>query len=124
MGCVPPRAQAARMSSTSPPGTRSSPPRARSRRLPASVEKIYTTSTALLRFGATGTLTTKVLGSGSLDAVGGWHGTLYLRGGGDPTFGSASYDRFAYGAGATMQRLVANLIARVGHHVRPRLDRR
>jgi D-alanyl-D-alanine carboxypeptidase/D-alanyl-D-alanine-endopeptidase (penicillin-binding protein 4) len=83
-------------------------------RLPASVEKIYTTSTALLRFGANGNLTTKVLGSGSFDAGGGWHGTLYLKGGGDPTFGSASYDRFAYGAGATLQRLVADLIRESG----------
>jgi serine-type D-Ala-D-Ala carboxypeptidase/endopeptidase (penicillin-binding protein 4) len=83
-------------------------------RLPASVEKLYTTTTALLRFGAGATLTTKVLGAGTLDAKGGWHGTLYLKGGGDPTFGSASYDRNAYGAGATMQRLVAELIHKTG----------
>ncbi len=83
-------------------------------RLPASVEKIYTTTTALLRFGPAATLTTNVLGVGTLDANGGWHGTLYLKGGGDPTFGSASYDQFAYGAGATMQRLVANLIRQTG----------
>jgi serine-type D-Ala-D-Ala carboxypeptidase/endopeptidase (penicillin-binding protein 4) len=83
-------------------------------RLPASVEKLYTTTTALLRFGAGATLTTKVLGAGTLDANGGWHGTLYLKGGGDPTFGSASYDRNAYGAGATMQRLVAELIHKTG----------
>ena len=78
--------------------------------LPASVEKIYTTSTALLRFGPSATLTTRLLGVGHLDSGGGWHGTLYLKGGGDPTFGSAHYDRFAYGAGATMQRLVTNLV--------------
>jgi len=83
-------------------------------RLPASVEKVYTTSTALLRFGPTATLSTAVLGRGSLDRHGGWHGTLFLRGGGDPTFGSASYDRYAYGTGATMQRLVSNLIKRTG----------
>ena len=34
-------------------------------RLPASVEKLYTTATALLRFGPNGTLTTNVLGVGS-----------------------------------------------------------
>jgi D-alanyl-D-alanine carboxypeptidase/D-alanyl-D-alanine-endopeptidase (penicillin-binding protein 4) len=83
-------------------------------RMPASVEKLYTTSTALIRFGANGTLTTSVLGSGSIDPAGTWHGTLYLQGGGDPTFGSAGFDRFAYGAGATMQRLVANLIRSTG----------
>ena len=83
-------------------------------RLPASVEKLYTTSTALLRFGPSATLTTSVLGIGALDSAGGWHGTLYLKGGGDPTFGSASFDQLQYGTGATMQRLVANLISKTG----------
>jgi serine-type D-Ala-D-Ala carboxypeptidase/endopeptidase (penicillin-binding protein 4) len=82
-------------------------------RLPASVEKVYTTSTALLRFGPNARLSTSVLGSGSL-AGGTWRGTLYLKGGGDPTFGSQSYDRYAYGSGATMQQLVANLIGSTG----------
>ncbi len=83
-------------------------------RLPASVEKLYTTSTALLRFGPNANLVTRILGSGTTDAHGGWHGSLYLRGGGDPTFGSSSYDNFAYGTGATMQRLVANLVRQAG----------
>ena len=52
--------------------------------LPASVEKLYTTSTALLRFGPNTTLTTQLLGSGS-STGGTWHGTLVLRGAGDPT---------------------------------------
>lgn len=78
-------------------------------RLPASVQKLYTTSTALLRFGPTATLSTNVLGSGWLDAQGVWHGVLYLKGGGDPTFGSQSFDHTAYGTGATIQRLVSNL---------------
>jgi D-alanyl-D-alanine carboxypeptidase/D-alanyl-D-alanine-endopeptidase (penicillin-binding protein 4) len=81
--------------------------------LPASVEKLYTTSTALLRFGPNATLTTQLLGSGSL-ANGTWHGTLVLRGGGDPTFGSASFDQTNYGRGATMQTLVRNLIRATG----------
>jgi len=83
-------------------------------RLPASVEKVYTTSTALLRFGPNARLTTQVLGVGSVDPEGGWHGTLYLKGGGDPTFGSRSFDRSAYRTGATMQQLVANLIRTTG----------
>lgn len=83
-------------------------------RMPASVEKLYTTSTALERFGATATLTTTVGGMGSLDDSGVFHGTLYLVGGGDPTFGAASFDRSAYGSGATMQRLVSNLIRATG----------
>lgn len=80
-------------------------------RLPASVEKIYTTSTALLEFGPTATLTTSILGSGSVDPAGVWHGTLYLKGGGDPTFGSGSFDLGWYGTGATMHQLVSNLLA-------------
>jgi D-alanyl-D-alanine carboxypeptidase/D-alanyl-D-alanine-endopeptidase (penicillin-binding protein 4) len=82
-------------------------------RMPASVEKLYTTTTALLDFGPQATLTTSVLGVGSLDTAGIWHGTLYLKGGGDPTFGSVSFDRAAYGTGATMRQLVANLLGAV-----------
>jgi D-alanyl-D-alanine carboxypeptidase/D-alanyl-D-alanine-endopeptidase (penicillin-binding protein 4) len=81
--------------------------------LPASVEKLYTTSTALLRLGPNATLTTQLLGSGSV-AGGTWHGTLVLRGGGDPTFGSASFDQANYGRGATIQKLVRNLIRVTG----------
>jgi D-alanyl-D-alanine carboxypeptidase/D-alanyl-D-alanine-endopeptidase (penicillin-binding protein 4) len=82
---------------------------ARTPRMPASVEKLYTTSTALLRLGPRATLTTTIFGSGSLDGRGRWRGTLYIKGGGDPTFGSASFDSYAYGTGATIQRLVHNL---------------
>jgi D-alanyl-D-alanine carboxypeptidase/D-alanyl-D-alanine-endopeptidase (penicillin-binding protein 4) len=82
-------------------------------RLPASVEKLYTTTTALMRFGPNASLTTSVLGDGQQDG-GTFTGTLYLRGGGDPTFGSAGFDRASYGAGATMQRLVANLVRATG----------
>jgi D-alanyl-D-alanine carboxypeptidase/D-alanyl-D-alanine-endopeptidase (penicillin-binding protein 4) len=79
-------------------------------RLPASVEKLYTTSTALLRFGPAATLTTGVWGLGSLDpSTETWNGILYLKGGGDPTFGSAGFDRLAYGTGATVQRLASTL---------------
>ena len=39
-------------------------------RLPASVEKIYTTSTALLRLGPTATFTTSILGDGLAGSVG------------------------------------------------------
>ncbi|MGH2929807.1 MAG: D-alanyl-D-alanine carboxypeptidase, partial [Solirubrobacteraceae bacterium] len=82
-------------------------------RLPASVEKLYTTTTALQRFGPNATLTTSVLGVGHL-RDGTYTGTLYLRGGGDPSFGSATFDRGAYGTGATIQQLVANLVSTTG----------
>jgi serine-type D-Ala-D-Ala carboxypeptidase/endopeptidase (penicillin-binding protein 4) len=84
-------------------------------RLPASVEKLYTTSTALLRYGPRATLTTSVLGTGSLDSTGVWQGSLYLKGGGDPTFGWAAFDQANYGgAGATVEGLVANLLRATG----------
>jgi D-alanyl-D-alanine carboxypeptidase/D-alanyl-D-alanine-endopeptidase (penicillin-binding protein 4) len=83
-------------------------------RLPASVEKLYTTSAALLRFGPNATLTTSILGRGTMAPGGAFDGTLYLRGGGDPTFGSASFDQSSYGGGATMQRLVENLVHQTG----------
>jgi D-alanyl-D-alanine carboxypeptidase/D-alanyl-D-alanine-endopeptidase (penicillin-binding protein 4) len=58
-------------------------------RPPASVEKLYTTSTALLRFGPDTTFATTVAGSGFLDPDGVWRGNVYLRGGGDPTLDGA-----------------------------------
>jgi D-alanyl-D-alanine carboxypeptidase/D-alanyl-D-alanine-endopeptidase (penicillin-binding protein 4) len=82
-------------------------------RLPASVEKLYTTSTALLRFGTGTRLSTQVLGAGQL-RNGTFVGTLYLRGGGDPTFGSAGFIHTSYGAGASVQQLVANFIGATG----------
>jgi serine-type D-Ala-D-Ala carboxypeptidase/endopeptidase (penicillin-binding protein 4) len=83
-------------------------------RLPASLEKIYTTSTALLRLGPTQTFTTSVLGTGSASPTGVWKGTLYLRGGGDPTFGSAGFDRAWYRTGATLHTLIGALLGSTG----------
>lgn len=74
-------------------------------RMPASVQKLYTTSTALLRMGPSAVLETSVLGTGRLGSAGTWHGTLYLRGGGDPTFGAGPFDRATYGTGASIQAL-------------------
>jgi D-alanyl-D-alanine carboxypeptidase/D-alanyl-D-alanine-endopeptidase (penicillin-binding protein 4) len=82
-------------------------------RLPASVEKLYTTSTVLLKFQPTATLNTDVLGVGQT-TDGTYTGTLFLRGGGDPTFGSAAFDNANYGTGATVETLAANLINSTG----------
>ena len=91
-------------------------------RIPASVNKLYTTSTALLRFGPDATLQTRVLGVGTLDDAGTWQGDLWLRGGGDPTFGSASFDRLAYGLGTSVSTLAARVraagIVRVSGRIR------
>jgi len=78
------------------------------RRVPASLEKLYTTSTALLRLGPRARLSTPVLGVGR--RVGAtWRGDLYLRGAGDFTFGSKSFVRHAYGTGSTVEILAASL---------------
>ena len=82
-------------------------------RILASNTKLFTSSAALARFGTDGTLGTEVLGDGELDDDGVWRGNLYLRGGGDPTFGSSTYTRRFYGGGATVQQL-AKLIDRAG----------
>jgi serine-type D-Ala-D-Ala carboxypeptidase/endopeptidase (penicillin-binding protein 4) len=79
-------------------------------RPPASVEKLYTATTALARMGASAHLSTAVLGTGRLAPGGIWEGNLYLRGGGDPTFGSASFIRAHYGGeGASVSALAAQL---------------
>jgi serine-type D-Ala-D-Ala carboxypeptidase/endopeptidase (penicillin-binding protein 4) len=55
-------------------------------RTPASVEKLYTTSTALTLYGPEGHLETRALGDVGVDPGGVLIGNLYLRGGGDPYF--------------------------------------
>ena len=71
--------------------------RASAKRPPASVEKLYTATTALERFGPTAQLSTTVLGTGQLGPNGVWEGDLYLHGGGDPTFGDSSFIHSHYG---------------------------
>jgi D-alanyl-D-alanine carboxypeptidase/D-alanyl-D-alanine-endopeptidase (penicillin-binding protein 4) len=78
-------------------------------RLPASVEKLYTTTAALLEFGPDQRFQTNVYGVGRLTPSGTFIGTLYLRGGGDPTFGSRNFDKVNYHAGATTQALAIDL---------------
>jgi serine-type D-Ala-D-Ala carboxypeptidase/endopeptidase (penicillin-binding protein 4) len=72
----------------------------------ASLMKLFTTSTALLRLGSDARLTTRVFATGMRTGTT-WTGNLYLRGGGDFTFGTASFDRGAYGGGSTVQSLAA-----------------
>lgn len=69
--------------------------RATTTRLPASVEKLYTTATALLRMGASATLDTRAVSDGDLDAGGVLRGDLALVGGGDPFFGDESAAKLA-----------------------------
>jgi D-alanyl-D-alanine carboxypeptidase/D-alanyl-D-alanine-endopeptidase (penicillin-binding protein 4) len=79
-------------------------------RPPASVEKIYTTVALMRIMGPQARLHTTVLGTGHL-GHGVWHGNLYLRGGGDPTFGDAGFNRiWEQGYGPTASQLVAQLV--------------
>ena len=82
-------------------------------RNPASVEKLYTLSTVLARFGLDGTLQTSIYGVGKLGSHGRFRGNLYLRGGGDPTFGDAAFIKQNYGTGTSVQALVKLLVANV-----------
>jgi D-alanyl-D-alanine carboxypeptidase/D-alanyl-D-alanine-endopeptidase (penicillin-binding protein 4) len=92
------------------------------RRPPASVEKLYTSVAALTQFGPNARFHTELRGTGRLGANGIWHGNLYLRGNGDPTFGSAAFNRtWELGHGSTSDALVAAIrragITRVDGHL-------
>jgi D-alanyl-D-alanine carboxypeptidase/D-alanyl-D-alanine-endopeptidase (penicillin-binding protein 4) len=82
--------------------------RSDAKRLAASVTKLYTTATALMRLGPRTRLSTRVLGTGRRDGET-WVGDLYLRGSGDFTFGTATFARRAYGSRASVERLAAAL---------------
>ncbi len=80
-------------------------------RPPASVEKLYTATTALALMGPTARLDTTVYGVGHMAPGGVWEGSLYLKGGGDPTFGSTSFIHSHYGGiGASVSALVSGLV--------------
>jgi D-alanyl-D-alanine carboxypeptidase/D-alanyl-D-alanine-endopeptidase (penicillin-binding protein 4) len=86
-------------------------------RNPASVEKLYTLTTALARFGLDGTLTTAVYAVGTLYPGGVFRGNLYLHGGGDPTFGDSAFIKEWYGGvGTTVGALAQKLIAAMHLH--------
>ena len=78
----------------------------------ASNMKMFTTATALGRFGPDTRIPTRVLASGTLDSRGVLHGDLYLEGGGDPALGTpAFYGRFLGGFGTNLFALKAQLRA-------------
>ncbi len=78
-------------------------------RVLASNTKLFTTAAALARFGSAGRLATTVRGEGNLEADGTWRGSLYLVGGGDPTFGSRSFGSRNYGGGGAVEDLAGAL---------------
>ena len=84
--------------------------RATTKRPPASVEKLFTSIAALSQLGPKTRFHTVVLGRGWLAPSGVWHGSLYLRGGGDPTFGSAAFNRvYEQGYGSNVSELVRQI---------------
>jgi D-alanyl-D-alanine carboxypeptidase/D-alanyl-D-alanine-endopeptidase (penicillin-binding protein 4) len=93
--------------------------RATATRPPASVEKLYTATAALFQMGPAARLTTSVYGVGQLAPGGIWEGSLYLRGGGDPTFGSSAFIAAHYGGlGASVLSLVTQIVKTQGiHHI-------
>lgn len=64
-------------------------------RIPASVEKLYTTAAALRRMGPRTRLNTDVVAAGTVDAEGRLDGDLFIRGGGDPTLGPSDIGALA-----------------------------
>jgi D-alanyl-D-alanine carboxypeptidase/D-alanyl-D-alanine-endopeptidase (penicillin-binding protein 4) len=86
--------------------------RPETKRPPASVEKLWTTTALAVKLGPDARLHTAILGRGSL-RHGLWHGDLYLRGGGDPTFGDPTFNHvWEQGYGPTANQLVAQLARR------------
>jgi serine-type D-Ala-D-Ala carboxypeptidase/endopeptidase (penicillin-binding protein 4) len=83
-------------------------------RAPASLEKLYTATTALELMGPSATLETTVLGTGHLGQHGRWEGNLYLHGGGDPTFGSSSFIAAHYGGVGSSVTTLAGLVRAAG----------
>jgi serine-type D-Ala-D-Ala carboxypeptidase/endopeptidase (penicillin-binding protein 4) len=84
----------------------------RNRRALASNMKLFTTATALARFGVDERIATRIFAVGRLDGRGTLHGSLYLKGGGDPALGSpAFYDTFMGGLGTNLFALTTRIRA-------------
>lgn len=75
----------------------------------ASNTKLFTSAAVLGRYGPNGSLATSLLGTGSLTTKGVWKGSLYLHGGGDPTFGSRAFARSTYGSDSSVETLADDL---------------
>jgi D-alanyl-D-alanine carboxypeptidase/D-alanyl-D-alanine-endopeptidase (penicillin-binding protein 4) len=78
----------------------------------ASNTKLFTTATALSRFGPEYRIVTKLLTDGSIGLNGVLRGSLYLQGAGDPALGVPSfYDRYGGGIGTNLLALGTQLRA-------------
>lgn len=78
----------------------------------ASNMKLFTTATALSKFGPEHRIATKVFRDGRVDADGVLHGSLYLQGGGDPTLGTPGfYNSYLAGLGTNLFALTPQIKA-------------
>jgi serine-type D-Ala-D-Ala carboxypeptidase/endopeptidase (penicillin-binding protein 4) len=76
----------------------------------ASNTKLFTTSTALAKLGPKATIPTRLLTDGTINAEGVLEGSLYLKGGGDPTLGTpAFYNSYLAGLGTNIFAFVPQL---------------
>ncbi len=78
--------------------------------MPASTQKLFTTVLAFERLGPWHQLTTDILRTGPVDAAGTLHGSLVLRGGGDPALNG----RFLGGSPEAPVRALAEMVANAG----------
>jgi D-alanyl-D-alanine carboxypeptidase/D-alanyl-D-alanine-endopeptidase (penicillin-binding protein 4) len=83
-------------------------------RVLASNTKLFTTSAALARFGVGGTFQTQILSDMDIGPDGVLKGDLWLRGGGDPAFGTLSYVRSHYGSQAGSVEYLVDGLAQLG----------
>jgi D-alanyl-D-alanine carboxypeptidase/D-alanyl-D-alanine-endopeptidase (penicillin-binding protein 4) len=83
-------------------------------RVLASNVKLFTTASALDRFGVDGTFSTDVLSDTPMNADGVVAGDVWLRGGGDPAFGTLAYVRKYYGPSASSVELLVDQLAQLG----------
>ncbi len=78
----------------------------------ASNMKLFTTAAALSKLGPETRIPTKVLRDGRIDDNGVLHGSLYLKGGGDPALGTPSfYNAYLAGLGTNVFALVPQIRA-------------
>ena len=83
-------------------------------RVLASNVKLFTTAAALNRFGVDGTFETQVVTDGEINPDGVLRGDLWLRGGGDPAFGTLAYVRKHYGPEAGSVEHLVDQLAELG----------
>jgi D-alanyl-D-alanine carboxypeptidase/D-alanyl-D-alanine-endopeptidase (penicillin-binding protein 4) len=83
-------------------------------RVLASNTKLFTTATALARFGVDGRFETEVLADEDINEDGVLAGDLWLRGGGDPAFGTLAYVRRHYGPSASSVEHLVDALAGLG----------